>query len=103
MMWHIDEYTPKEKLPSYVKDDTLFIDVEIPGIKRENLTVSTEKQRVQLSWKHTSRAGVDTSGSKTILVGKDWDLEKLSAKLTDGVLELTVPRSAVNRRVVAVT
>jgi HSP20 family molecular chaperone IbpA len=102
-MWYFEEYAPTTQLPSYVKDDTLFIDVEIPGIKRENLTVSTEKRKVELSWKQTSKSGADVSGRKTILVGKEWDTDKLTAHLEDGVLTLSAPRGASTRRSVAVT
>lgn len=80
--------------------------VELPGVKREDLSVDAEDGLVRFTYEYRGRhSGEDHSSSRTeksekvLRVPEGIDLSGISAKLSDGILELTLPKSAEKKPV----
>jgi HSP20 family protein len=83
-------------------DDRYVVEVELPGVKRDDISVElsggallisgelTEKEKTGLLRSRTRRTG--RFEYRTLLPG-EVDADKISAELADGVLTVTVPKS----------
>jgi HSP20 family protein len=83
-------------------DDAYFLDVEVPGVNRKNLTVEVagtelrvtgeivEKEKIGWLRHRTRRVG--QFAYRTLLPG-DIDADHITADLTDGVLTVRVPKT----------
>ena len=81
-----------------------YLNLELPGIAKEDVKISVNEERVLTikgekkpsegrdnnSFLRTER--VFGSFSRTFIVPDNLDLEKISAKFADGVLELSLPK-----------
>lgn len=70
------------------KGTTLYIN--LPGVKKSDVSVKTELDYFKVDVEADVR-GKPFVYSERFLVTKHFDLEKLTAKLEDGVLEVHVP------------
>lgn len=91
------------------EDDKVYtVHADIPGVKKEDIQVSIEGNRVSIS-AETRTEKEEKEGEKVLrserYVGKvsrmftlaqDVDEEKAQARYTDGVLELTLPKKAAS-------
>lgn len=80
------------------------IKVDLPGVPRENLDISTEDGTLTISG-HRDPAGPEDAGcvsgerpvgrfARRIDLPKDVDIEHVTATLRNGVLEVVLPRAA---------
>lgn len=75
-------------------DDSQEITLVVPGVKKEDIEVSFKKEN------NTSLVFIEIKedslfypkGKKTFSVANYLDLEKMSAKLKDGILTITIPK-----------
>lgn len=97
----IDEVAPLTNL--YENQDHFEIRSEVPGLKKEDLSVKIQGNYLEISGTRTSDApeGFKThksergigSFSRSFTLPADVDAGKTSATLKDGVLYLTLPKS----------
>jgi len=85
-------------------DDAYTVKAEIPGVEKENIDVSIDGNRLSLSAEVT-RSKEDKDGgkvlrseryygqvSRTLTLDAEIDQDKASARYTNGVLELNLPK-----------
>jgi HSP20 family molecular chaperone IbpA len=70
--------------------------VDLPGVAKENLELTVEKDRVTVVAKRTTTR-YEITLSRAFLIPRDIDAENIGAKLERGVLTLTLPRLASAR------
>jgi len=69
-----------------IKDDTLFVTLDMPGIKKDQLQIVQKPGNVlSITGKNVSRNYVSE-----LPFAKNWDLGKTTAHFEDGVLSLTI-------------
>lgn len=81
-------------------DDGVRVEIEVPGCSKEGVNLTLEKNVLTISAKPDREltAGVYGSRDESVVyersfrVGRDLDQEKVSAKVADGVLSVTLPR-----------
>jgi HSP20 family protein len=89
-------------------DQAYLVHADIPGVKKEDIHVSIEGNRVSISAetklekeekegeKVLRRERFSGKVSRSFTVGQDVDEAKAQAKYSDGVLELTLPKKAAS-------
>jgi HSP20 family protein len=102
--------TASARIPAYTlheTDDDYTVTVNLPGVTKDNLTVTAEDGVLTIagkrSWQqpegwtplHLESADADYSLSFTY--ADAIDAEKISAALNDGVLKLTLPKSETRK------
>ncbi len=81
-------------------DDAAVITLDVPGVRPEQLTVTTEDRILQIKADRDGR----TSTVRHYTIGTKYDLGQVKANLALGVLTLTLPKAeAAKPREVAVT
>lgn len=74
------------------------VEIDLPGVKKENLKVTynddTDVAFVEAKRTITTKTGTkeETYNRSFKINGHDFDVEKLKAEITDGVLRVNVPR-----------
>jgi len=91
----------------YENGDNFEIRTEVPGIQKDDLSVRIQGNYLEISGSRTSEApdgykvhraerGTNTF-SRSFTLPDDVDAEKVEAKLKDGILSLTLPKSEAAR------
>jgi HSP20 family protein len=85
----------------YVNDNTVIVDLELPGKTAKDVELSLESQAVVIADRPTEKAG-DTD-SPSVEMRPAWsrrlempfrvDADKASAKFTDGILRIQLPKA----------
>ncbi|MGF1597547.1 MAG: Hsp20/alpha crystallin family protein [Acidimicrobiales bacterium] len=88
-------------MDAYREGDTVHIWMDVPGVRREDLDVTVEKNSLTVTanrtWDPSEEiqvlAGERSQGtfSRTLSLGDNLDAEKLEAAYEDGVLHLAIP------------
>lgn len=84
-------------------DNAYTIRMDLPGVKKENLGISLEDGRLSIRGERRSEENGQLGRctcqerfngviERSFTLGRQIDSEKIEAKLTDGVLELTLPK-----------
>ena len=89
-------------------DDTYEVDIDLPGFKKEDISVSFENGYLTISTNKTlDRNDKDKDGkyirqeryagsmSRSFFIGKNIPKEDIKAKYEDGVLRLSVPKKDI--------
>ncbi len=85
------------------KDDSFVVDMEMPGIKKENVKVSLNDGTLTVSYKQDEvndesnhhfikKERFVTEGSRSFYLG-DVDNSKVNASLENGILNIVVPKA----------
>ena len=78
----------------YEDENHFFVQLEIPGVRKEDVELELHDHRLTLSFK---RAVADRDEPETlqrvIAVPEGVDAERVEAKLEDGVLTVTLPKT----------
>ncbi len=89
-------------------DQAYLVHADVPGVKKEDIHVSIEGNRVSISAetkvekeekegeKVLRRERFSGKVSRSFTLGQDVDEAKAQAKYSDGVLELTLPKKAAS-------
>lgn len=78
-------------------DKQMIIQVDLPGVLPEALDLTTDTQSRDV-YIEASREVINHDGvrkqtyNRSFSIGRDFDIDKIKFKYTDGVLEVTVPR-----------
>lgn len=88
-------------MDAYRQGDSVHVFLDVPGVAREDLDVTVEKNALTVtanrSWEPSEDvqvlAGERTQGrySRTVQLGDNLDTDDLDATYEDGVLHLTIP------------
>jgi HSP20 family protein len=100
---------PAIKIDVNEQDKAFLVHAEMPGIKKEDIHVSIDGPAVSISAERKQEKEVKEAGrvlrteryfgkvSRSFQLGQDIDDAQATAKFTDGVLELTLPKKAVTQ------
>ena len=98
-----DEYKCGMPVEIDEKDKEYCVQAELPGVKKEDLDIDLEKNRLTISAKKEEAIKEDTKGfrksefkygefSRTVYFPDDIDIEKTTAKLEHGILRIDAPK-----------
>lgn len=105
----LDEIEPKEfdkmmKCDIYEEDDMYHIVVDIPGYKKEDISieydkgylkiVATHKEEEKSNKKYMRRERVSTSRcERSFYLGEELNEDEIKAEFKDGILKVSVPKN----------
>ena len=87
-------------------DDAYVVEIELPGVKRDDITVEVSGRRLSVSGERKERERVGILRRRTRTVGRfhyevvlpgDVEDDRVSAAMDEGVLTVTVPKPASQR------
>ncbi len=92
-------------IEGHVKDDTLVVRADLPGVDPQHVEVSLDGTELRIAGERKFEQHEDTKGSRysevrygrferTLTVPEGLDAEKMTARYTNGVLEITAPVAA---------
>mgnify|MGYP003327412359 CR=1 FL=1 len=84
--------------PFSQKDDSFEAVLEVPGFSNDNLKVEVEEDYVKLNGE-AEVGGKKRTISRCYELPQKADRKKLSAKLINGILELSVPRKDISKKI----
>jgi len=98
-----DEYKCGMPVEIDEKEKEYCVKAELPGVKKEDLDIDLEKNRLTISAKKEEEHKEDTKGfrksefkygefSRTVYFPDDIDIEKTTAKLEHGILRVDAPK-----------
>lgn len=90
------------------KDKEYSVRAELPGVKKEDLDIDIDKNHITINAKKEEEQKEDTKGyrksefrygefSRTVYFPQEIDVEKTSAKLEHGILEISAPKLAAEK------
>ncbi len=100
---------PAVKIDVKEQDNAFVVHAEMPGIKKEDIHVNIDGPTVSISAERKQEKEVKEGErvlrteryfgkvSRSFQLGQDIDDSQASAKFTDGVLELTLPKKAATQ------
>lgn len=98
-----DEYKCGMPVEIDEKDKEYCVKAELPGVKKEDLDIDLEKNRLTISAKKEEEHKEDMKGfrksefkygefSRTVYFPEEIDIDKTSAKLEHGILRIEAPK-----------
>lgn len=97
------ERSPLSNAPAtdyYEDDNHYYLRVELPGVKREDVSLEFEGDALNLS---ATRSGKQEGGEstytfqRTISMPDGVDLDRIKAEFRDGLLTVTLPKGEANK------
>ena len=79
----------------YEDDENYFARVELPGVKKDEVKIELDKNVLNLSYERKTddeEHQESSSYHRSIRVPEGIDADKISAKLEDGLLTITLPK-----------
>ena len=104
--WELDEQPLQIKLDVSENDKSYTVKAEVPGVKKEDINVQIDGNLVSISAESKREKDVKENGkvirseryygslSRSFTLASEVDQAGASAKYTDGILELTLPKKA---------
>jgi len=104
MRWEVEEQPLQIKLDVSENDKSYTVKAEVPGVKKEDINVQIDGNLVSISAEAKREKDVKDNGkvirseryygslSRSFTLASEVDQAGASAKYTDGVLELTLPK-----------
>ena len=100
---------PVMKLDVVEDEKAFMVKADLPGVKKEDISVEVEGNQVSIT-AETRRETEEKKGetvvhseryfgrqSRSFILSSDIDRDNVQAKFTDGVLELTLPKTAAGK------
>ncbi len=82
----------------YAADGAYHARLELPGVKKEDVSVSLENAVLTVKAEYKNEANDETTSlSRSLAVPEDTNAEAISAKLENGVLDVTLPKAEVKK------
>ena len=84
----------------YSNKENFFVDIELPGISKEDIKVDVEGDEVKISAEYAKiddsfsvvkKSRLEGKVSQSFKVSSDLDVEKIEAKFENGLLRLSIP------------
>jgi HSP20 family protein len=104
--WEGDEQPLQIKVDVEEDDETYKVKAEVPGVKKEDINVQIDRNQVSISAESKREKEVKEKGKlvrseryygslfRSFSLAQDIDQGAASARYTDGILELTLPKKA---------
>ena len=87
----IDSYKYRTVLEQ--KDDRYVLVAQVPGLSKEDITMSVEKNTLKISGEKEISTNLSTAIDKEFKIGNDVNQSKISAKVENGVLYVDLPKA----------
>lgn len=87
----IDSYKYRTVLEQ--KDDGYTLVAQVPGLSKEDITMSVENNILKISGQKEISKNLSTAIDKEFKVGNDVNQSKISAKVENGVLYIDLPKA----------
>ena len=71
-----------------VKETETVVSLDMPGVKKDDLTLQIEGNHLLIS----AKRGTKKIEKSYRMIHKEYDFDKISAKLEDGVLLISIPK-----------
>ena len=95
--------TPSFKVDISEDENNIFIEADMPGVKKEDIKVSMDNDLLSITAERTQSEEEKKKGfhrverswgclSRSFTLGENVNTEKIEAKYDNGVLKLTVPK-----------
>jgi len=106
--WEGEAVAPEIKVDVEENDKSYLVKAEIPGVKKEDIDVQIDGNMVTISAESKREKKVEEKGKvirseryygsmlRSFSLGNDVDQAEATAKYTDGILELTLPKKATS-------
>ena len=106
--WEGEPVAPEIKVDVEETDKSYVVKAEIPGVKKEDIDVQIDANVVTITAESKREKQVEEKGKvirseryygsmlRSFSLGTDVDQAEATAKYTDGVLELTLPKKATS-------
>jgi HSP20 family protein len=106
--WEGEAAAPEIKVDVEENDKSYVVKAEIPGVKKEDIDVQIDGNLVTISAESKREKKVEEKGKvirseryygsmlRSFSLANDVDQVEASAKYTDGILELTLPKKATS-------
>ncbi len=105
--FHVNSFDSKNLIPKaniYEENDEFIVEAEVPGIKKENISLEIKNNTLCIDTKNNYEDKVegnkyyikeiiDKNYSRSFYIPKNIDTEKLTANLEDGILKIKLPKS----------
>ncbi len=97
------DYLPAERLPAdlYEDEEAYYARLEVPGVKKKDVKVELENAVLTVSFERRSGEGEETESvetmSRSLSVPDGIKGDKVSAKLKDGILTITMPKPEASK------
>lgn len=99
-----DNATLNPPLNAWIIDENLVVEMELPGVTRENIDISVrgdelfiavdyDASRPEETGKYLRRERPTGSRARSLRLPFEVDVDAISAKLTDGILTVALPKS----------
>jgi HSP20 family protein len=104
--WELDEQPLQIKLDVAENDKSYTVKAEVPGVKKEDINIQIDGNLVSISAESKREKDVKENGkvirseryygslSRSFTLASEVDQAGATAKYTDGILELTLPKKA---------
>ena len=79
------------RLDAHREDDTLHIDIELPGADPAGIDVKADGNVLTVQVSRAAREGADTTTTGEVVLDDGLDTDRLDARYDEGVLTLTIP------------
>ena len=97
---------PHPSVEWYEDKENYHARIELPGVKREDLSLDAEDGLVRFSYEIRNERATDSESStrsekfeQVLRSPEDINLAEISASLSDGILELTLPKAVEKKPV----
>lgn len=108
MRWEGEDQPLQIKVDVEEDDKSYKVKAEVPGVKKEDINVQIDRNQVTISAESKREKEVKEKGTvvrseryygslfRSFSLGQEVDQAGASAKYTDGILELTLPKKATS-------
>jgi HSP20 family protein len=108
MRWEGEAAAPEIKVDVEENDKAYVVKAEIPGVKKEDIDIQIDGNVVSISAESKREKKVEEKGKvirseryygamlRSFSLANDVDQAEATAKYTDGILELTLPKKATS-------
>ena len=87
----VDSYKYRTVLEQ--KDDGYTLVAQVPGLSKEDITMSVENNILKISGQKEISKNLSTTIDKEFKIGNDVNQSKISAKVENGVLYIDLPKA----------
>ncbi|MDB9741224.1 Hsp20/alpha crystallin family protein [Akkermansiaceae bacterium] len=89
----VKNYSEAQEYQLYATDEGWVLQLDAAGLERSDILIDVEDGQLEVSSQHA-----EYGFKKSFGIGEDVDVENISAKLTQGVLHLTLPKTVVQKK-----
>jgi len=84
----------------YSDEDAYYVQAELPGVNKKDVSIEIDNAVLEIrAHRSTGEEGskVETNFSRKITVGDDINVDQVKARMEDGILTVTLPKSETRK------